>query len=140
MQNNYQTNRLVLNTIDVNDAVFIAELVNTPEWLSFIGDRNIRTEQNAREYIQRIMDNPQSQYWVVRLANTKTSIGIVTLIKRDYLEHYDIGFAFLAAFTKKGYAQEATTVLLNDIIRNPFHTQVLATTVWKNVRSIKLLE
>jgi RimJ/RimL family protein N-acetyltransferase len=124
----------------LNDADFIAELVNTQGWLEFIGDRNIRTEEDARKYIQKIMDNPNIRYWIVQLADQKTSIGIITFIKRDYLEHHDIGFAFLPEFTGKGYAHEATMVVLNDIIKDPVHTQILATTVRNNINSIRLLE
>lgn len=58
MQNNYQTKRLILNELSLNDEVFITELLNTPEWIKFIGDRNIRTQEDARGYIQQIMDNP----------------------------------------------------------------------------------
>lgn len=140
MQNNYQTNRLILKTLELNDAAFLTELVNTQEWLKFIGDRNIRTEENAKEYIQKIKDNPTITYWVVRLADVGISIGIITFIKRDYLDHYDIGFAFLSKFTNKGYAYEATTEVMNDVLNNPSHTHILATTVRENVASINLLE
>src|ERR1700712_4843826 len=98
MQNNYYTKRLILNELSLNDKAFITELLNTPEWIKFIGDRNIRTKENAREYIQKIMVNPNIKYWVVKLQDEKTSIGIITFIKRDYLEYNDIGFAFLSKF------------------------------------------
>ncbi|HVG42438.1 MAG TPA: GNAT family N-acetyltransferase, partial [Chitinophagaceae bacterium] len=140
MQNNYQTKRLILNELSLNDEAFITELLNTPEWIKFIGDRNIRTQEDAREYIQKIMYNSNITYWVVKLQDKKTSIGIITFIKRDYLEHYDIGFAFLSKFANKGYAHEATMAVLNDVITNPSHTHILATTVKENTNSIKLLE
>jgi RimJ/RimL family protein N-acetyltransferase len=140
MKNSYLTTRLILNELSLNDEQFIMELVNMPEWIKFIGDRNIRTQEDARVYIRKIIDNPTANYWVVKLQEQNTSIGIVTFMKRDYLEHYDIGFAFLSKFTNKGYAYEATTALLNDAINNPTHKQILATTVKENTNSIKLLE
>jgi RimJ/RimL family protein N-acetyltransferase len=140
MQNNYNTNRLSLNEILLNDAEFISELVNTPEWIKFIGDRNIRSIADANEYIQKIISNPNTNFWVVRIQDQQIPIGIITFIKRDYLDHYDIGFAFLAKHTKKGYAHEASIAVLNDAIKNANHIQILATTVKENTNSIQLLE
>lgn len=140
MQNNYLTNRLILNELNLNDHEFIRELVNTPEWIKFIGDRNIKIQEEAKVYIQKIIDNPNINYWVVKLKEENVSIGIVTFIKRDYLEHYDIGFAFLPKYANKGYAYEASITILNDVINNSIHKQILATTVKENTHSIKLLE
>ena len=140
MHNNYLTERLVLNELSLNDIEFITELVNTAEWIKFIGDKNIRTQEDARAYIQKIIDNPNANYWVVRLLNQNISIGIITFIKRDYLEHYDIGFAFISKYTGKGYAYEATTTVLNDVTKDSNHKHILATTVRENTNSIKLLE
>ena len=133
-------NRLSIHALGLSDDVFIKTLVNTPEWLQFIGDRNVHTEEDARTYIQNIIDNPNIQYWIVKLKDEPISIGIITLIKRDYLEHSDIGFAFLSEYTNMGYAYEATSAVLADIISIPSHTHILATTVKENIRSIKLLE
>jgi len=140
MQNTYQTKRLILHEVSVHDEAFIRELVNTSEWLKFIGDRNIRTPEDAQLYIQNIICNPNIYYWIVRLKIENISIGIVTFIKRDYLKHYDIGFALLPKYTKKGYAYEATTVVLNDAILNSSHTHISALTIKENTDSIKLLE
>lgn len=140
MQTNYQTKRLILNKLSLDDEAFIIELLNTPDWIKFIGDRNIRTQEDATAYIQKIIDNPNINYWVAKLPDEKTSIGIITFIKRDYLEQYDIGFAFLSKFANKGFAHEATLAVLNDVINSPSHTHILATTVKENTNSIKLLE
>jgi RimJ/RimL family protein N-acetyltransferase len=140
MQDTYSTHRLLLNEINLNDAEFISELVNTPEWIRFIGDRNIRSIADADEYIQKIISNPNTNFWVVRIQDQQIPIGIISFIKRDYLEHYDIGFAFLAKHTKKGYAHEASIAVLNDAIKNANHKQILATTVKENTNSIQLLE
>jgi RimJ/RimL family protein N-acetyltransferase len=140
MQHTYSTHRLLLNEINLDDAEFISDLVNTPEWIKFIGDRNVRSIAEANEYIQKIISNPNTNFWVVRIQDQRTPIGIITFIKRDYLEHYDIGFAFLAKHTKKGYAHEASIVVLNDAIKNANHKQILATTVKENTNSIQLLE
>ena len=140
MQSNYFTERLTLNELSLNNANFINELVNTPEWIKFIGDRNIHTQDEAKEYVEKIIENPNINYWVVKLKSQNISIGIITFLKRDYLEHYDIGFAFLPKYSKNGFAYEATIPVLNDAVNNHNHRQILATTVRENTNSIKLLE
>jgi ribosomal-protein-alanine N-acetyltransferase len=140
MQNNYITKRLMLTRLSPNDTGFIAALVNTPEWLKFIGDRNVSTQDDARVYVEKLNGNPNVNFWVVKLQNQNISIGVITFIKRDYLEHYDIGFAFLSKYAKNGYAYEATMPILNDALNNPNHQQILATTVKENTASIKLLQ
>lgn len=140
MLNYYTTARLMLAKLDVLDTEFIKELVNTPGWLQFIGDRNIHTHEDALAYVQKIMNAPTVHYWVVRLKEERTPVGIVTFIKRDYLTHYDIGFAFLPEYGGKGYAYEATTAVLKDLVTDPEHSYMLATTIKENTSSIKLLE
>lgn len=98
---NFTTERLLINTLSENDAIFILELVNTEGWIKFIGNRNINSENDAIAYIRRINENRNLTYWTVRLIETDVAVGIITLIKRDYLEHNDIGFAFLPNFSKK---------------------------------------
>jgi RimJ/RimL family protein N-acetyltransferase len=61
------------------------------------------------------------------------------LIKRDYLPQPDIGFAFLPAFTGKGYAFEAATATIayaKEILHLP---TILAITLPTNLKSIHLL-
>ena len=140
MRNNFETERLLLDGLGLKHAAFIAVLVNTPGWLEFIGDRNVRTPEQALTYIQNILNKPTVHYWVVTLKEHRIPIGIITFIKRDYLEHYDIGFAFLPEYTGKGFAREATMAVLKDVVSNPAHTQILATTVKRNKKSILLLE
>lgn len=67
-------------------------------------------------------------------------IGVITLIKKVYLDHHDIGFAFLPEYAGKGYAYEAAVSVLKDVINDPAHSTILATTVKDNSSSIKLLE
>ena len=134
------TDRLLIEPLTVNDDIFILELVNTDGWIKFIGNRNVTSQVEATAYIQKIIDNPHTTYWVVKLKDNQTSIGIITFIKRDYLEHHDIGFAFLPSFANNGYAYEAT----NTVLKNALHfynlSHILATTVPENIRSIKLLK
>lgn len=135
----YQTDRLTLKPVTETDASFIYELLNTPGWKKFIGERNVNSLTDALNYIRTIISNPAISYWVVSLHEQQTPIGIVTLIKRDYLEYHDIGFAFLPQFTKKGYAFEASKVLLDDLLSSSKHPSIQATTLTGNISSIQLL-
>jgi [ribosomal protein S5]-alanine N-acetyltransferase len=137
---NLTTNRLLLETLSEKDSAFILELLNTVGWIRFIGDRNVRTEADAKAYIQKINDTEDSTCWTVKLKDTNSAIGIITFIKRDYLKHHDIGFAFLPNFSNNGYAFEATQKVLYSINLNNEPIQILATTIPENVSSIRLLK
>lgn len=135
-----KTERLLITSLREEDNNFILELVNTAGWLKFIGNRNIYTAEEASSYIKKINSNKNIRYWIVRLAQDETAIGIVTLIKRDHLQYPDIGFAFLPQFGNKGYAFEATKAVLDFILQRTGYKKIVAITVPSNKRSIALLE
>lgn len=134
------TSNLFLEPLTLNDAAFLLELVNTPGWKQFIGDRNVPDLQAALVYTQKIIDTPNVTYFMVKLHSSNTTVGVLTLIKRDYLPNHDIGFAFLPAYGGKGYAYEAASALLKEPEIHAAHSRILATTLTDNVRSIHLLE
>ncbi len=134
------TDRLILNELDVNDHAFIFELVNSAGWLEFIGDRNIKTTKDALAYVEKIIANPLIKYWKVKLKTNDLPLGIITLIKRDDLDYYDIGFAFLPGHTGAGYAYEATGAVLDMLPDVILADKILAITTARNSRSVKLLE
>jgi [ribosomal protein S5]-alanine N-acetyltransferase len=137
MQSTFSTPRLELNLISGDDRQFVFELVNTEGWLQFIGDRKVRSLDDAANYIQKIKGTPDLFYWVVRLKDNQAPIGIVSFLKRSYLEHFDLGFAFLPQFNGHGYAYEASTEVLS--VARKAYSVILATTVPANGRSIGLL-
>jgi [ribosomal protein S5]-alanine N-acetyltransferase len=140
MQKKYFTSRLVLRPVNLHDAAFILELLNTKGWIQFIGDRKVNNIEDSRNYIQKIMNNPHTLYWVARLEREHASVGIISFIKRSYLEHWDIGFAFLPAFFGNGYAYESAEKILQEMLKNPQHSTILATTKVDNQSSIHLIE
>lgn len=139
-----ETERLILRELSSEDAEFVLELVNEPAWKKNIGDRGIRTIEAAREYIS---NGPAASYekfgfglWLVELKESRESVGICGLIKRDTLEDVDIGFAFLERFWSKGYAVESASAVM-DYARNSLQLKrVVAITVPGNLGSIKVLE
>lgn len=138
-----QTQRLVLRQLTPGDAPFIFELVNDPDWLRNIGDRNVRSLDDARAYIEK---GPMDMYarvgfglWLTTLKNG-TPIGICGLLKRDTLEDVDIGFAFMPAFRAQGYAHEAAAGTLSYGRDTLGLRRIVATTVPHNDASGRLLE
>ncbi len=111
-----ETDRLILRRLSTDDAEFILELLNEPSFLRFIGDKGVRTLEDARNYI---LNGPVDMYnrlgfglYLTELKEDGVPIGICGLIKRDSLEDVDIGFAFLPKFWAKGYAYEAASAVM----------------------------
>jgi len=140
MLSSYYTPRLSLGLITEADHAFVLELVNSEGWLRNIGDRHVHNEADAKAYIQKIQAKPDFYYWVVRFRKSGEPIGIVSFLKRTYLENFDIGFALLPQFQGQGFAQEAAEVVLQSVYSNPSLRPILATTVPSNLPSIRLLE
>jgi len=139
MQSPIFTGRLSLNVVTENDHEFMMELVNTNGWLQFIGDRNVHSKEDAIGYIKKVNATENLTYWVVRLKDDQTPVGVVSFIKRKYLDHFDIGFAFLPDHNGKGYAYEAASEVLAIASKMPQHATIVATTIPGNINSIKLL-
>jgi RimJ/RimL family protein N-acetyltransferase len=111
-----ETERLTLRHLVVDDAAFIVELLNDPDWLRYIGDKGVRTLDDARAYLE---NGPIAMYarhgfglFCVELKSNRTPIGMCGLIKRDTLPDVDIGFAFLPRYRARGYAREAAEATL----------------------------
>jgi len=134
------TLRLTLDTLSERDKLFMFELMNSEGWIQYIGDRNIHSEIDALAYIQKVNTNSKVSYWIVKLKDTDEKIGIITFIKRDYLDHNDIGFAFLPNYFGQGYAFEATKEVLKFVKKNHNLSQILATTIPENINSVTLLK
>jgi [ribosomal protein S5]-alanine N-acetyltransferase len=133
------TQRLLINDLRDSDYHFILELLNTKGWLQFIGDRKVHTEDEAKAYIQKIRNTENLDYWVVRTQDDHIPIGVVSYLKRAYLEHYDLGFAFLPKYMGQGYAYEASKALL-DSIQIQSSDPIQACLLPSNAPSLKLLE
>lgn len=134
------TDRLVLEALSEQDNHFIFELVNTKGWIEFIGNRNVNSSEEAIGYIQKIKENPNVTYWVAKLKADREPVGVITLIKRDFLEHHDIGFAFLPRYLNQGFAFEAANAVIEHSSQAGNQTHIEAIVLPSNSVSIKLLE
>ena len=139
-----ETGGLSLRRLELSDAPFIVALLNDPAFIRFIADRGVRTEDDARNYLQA---GPLASYaqfgfglFLVSLRIDGTSIGMCGLLKRPELEDADIGFAFLPAYRAKGYAYEIAAALLA-VARGHFGLErVVAIVNHDNNASIRLLQ
>ena len=138
-----ETDRLIIEEINLSDAIFIKELMNTEGWVKFIGDRKIYTINDAENYITTKFIWAYKEWgygpYKVLLKETNQPIGICTLIKRDYLEFLDIGFAILPQYEGKGYMFESTKKVLNFAKKELNQEKIYAFTVQENIKSINLL-
>lgn len=134
------TERLQIKPIALDDAAFMLELVNTSGWLRFIGDRNVKDLEGARNYIEGLRANPTIFYHSASLKDTQERVGVVTLLKRESEDHPDIGFAFLPDYQGKGLAYEASSAFLNELMQNRPAQSFLAITLTDNHSSIRLLK
>jgi len=138
------TERLIVRRISMDDAAFILQLLNEPGWLRFIGDRGVRSLDDARAYIQSGPLETYSRlgigFGVVTLKAAGAPMGICGLTKRDYLDAPDLGFAFLPEHWGKGYAREAAAAVLTHGREQLKLRRVLATTRVDNFASQRVLE
>jgi len=139
-----ETERLALRLLTLEDAAFMQVLVNDPTWLRFIGDRGVRTLDDAREYLRKGALASYAQHgfglYLTEVKATGEPIGICGLVKRDTLPDVDVGFALLPRFAGCGYACEAATAVMRHARDEVGLKRVVAITNPANHGSIRVLE
>jgi len=139
-----ETARLTLRRLTEDDDDFILALVNDPSFIRFIGDRGVRTLEDARAYIR---NGPAASYdtfgfglFLTALRTDGTPIGICGLLKRGSLDDVDVGFAFLPPYCGQGYAFEAASAVLAYGRETWGLSRIVAVVQPDNAASIRLLE
>ena len=148
-----ETERTILREIVASDGEFILDLLNQPSFIKYIGDRNVRSVEQAREFIehryrQSYAENGFGLYTVElksEIQNPKSkiqnrAIGICGFVKRDNLPGADIGFAFLPQFERQGYAFESASAVLEYGRETLKLERILAITSQDNESSGRLLK
>lgn len=111
-----QTARLVLRTLHTDDAPFYLELINDPSWIEHIGDKGIRTLEEARANIvsgaMQMQRRLGYSLYLVERREDGAPLGLCGLIRRDTLPDTDIGYALRPAYWGHGYAYEAAAAVL----------------------------
>lgn len=139
-----ETERLILRQFTLDDAPFILELLNTPTWLQFIGDRNVHSIEDAEKYLlngsmKSYAENGFGFYAVIEKGSGK-NIGMCGLIKRDTLPDIDIGFAFLPNLISKGFGFEIASATLDYALNVLKIKRVIAIVNPDNEKSIGLIK
>jgi RimJ/RimL family protein N-acetyltransferase len=139
-----ETPRLSLRELSTADDEFIVMLMNEPAYIQHIGDRGIRTLEKARSYILEKYTASYAKFgyglYLVELKGQRIPVGICGFVRRDMLEHPDIGFALLREYWSQGFAYEAASAMLDYGRRTLGLKVVLALTSPGNQASIRLLE
>ena len=111
-----RTERLLLSRLSYADCEFIVELLNEPSFKRYIGDKKVRSHEDAKEYLR---NGPVGSYerhgfgmFLVRDKIDSTPMGMCGLVKREEFDAPDVGFAFLQRFWGQGYAVESAIAVL----------------------------
>ena len=139
-----ETNRLRLRRLTLEDARFVLALLNEPSFLQNIGDKQVRSLEDARSYL---IQGPIASYrrygfglYAVERKDSRVVMGMCGLVKREELEDTDLGFAFLPFYWGKGYAVEAASAVMTQAREEIGLPKVMAITIPDNHRSIRVLE
>jgi RimJ/RimL family protein N-acetyltransferase len=139
-----ETGRLRLRKLTVDDAEFILRLLNEASFIQSIGDKGVRTLEDARSYI---LTGPIASYdkfgfglWLVENRTDGVPMGMCGLLKRDTLEDVDIGYALVPEFWSKGFAMEAAAAVLSYGKSEFGMKRIVAIVSPQNDSSIRLLE
>ena len=144
LSNSFNTQRLYVRPATIEDAPFILELMNTPKWIQFIGDRNVRTVEEAENYIKekvltQLNKHGYSNNVIIR-KDDNVKLGTCGIYHREDRKDTDIGFAFLPQFEGKGYAFEAANKLMHVAQQHYGLTELSGYTLEDNLASRKLFE
>lgn len=141
----YETERLILKPTDLEDREFIIELLNSESFLKYIGDRNVRTLEDAENYIKvkclpHMEKNGFGSFTVVRKEDGAKMGTCGVYIRENSETAPDIGFAFLPEFEGKGYGFESANFIKNLVNKEFGINKLGGITVEYNHSSRKLLE
>ncbi len=140
----FTTDRVVVAPLTLADDAFIVALLTDPDWLRYIGDRGVRTTDDARRYLET---GPMASYaahgfglFRVARRDTGVPIGICGLLRRETLPDVDIGFAFLPAHRGQGFAVETARATLRYARETLGLDRIVAIVSPENAASIRVLE
>jgi len=139
-----ETKRLILRHFCIDDAGFIIRLLNEPSFIRYIGDKGVRTGEDAKQYL---LSGPIDSYDrfgyglnMVELKESGEPIGMCGLVRREDLDDADIGFALLEQHWSQGYAAESAEAVMRQARETLNLQRIVAIVAPDNHSSIKLLE
>lgn len=136
--------RLRFSPLDDDDAGFLVALLNDPDFLRHIGDRQVRDDAGARAWLAA---GPRASYqkhgmglWRVSTKHDDAPLGLCGLVVREGLPGPDLGYAFLPAARGRGFAREAAAATVGHAFGTLGLPRLLAIVTDANAASIRLLE
>ena len=139
-----ETPRLVLRRLELDDAPFVLRLLNEPSFIENIGDRGVRSIEDAQRYLR---EGPLAMYerfgfglWHTARKADGAAAGMCGLLRRDNLPDVDIGYAYLPEFWGQGYAFEAAEATLSVAATRFGLRRVIGVVSEGNMGSIRVLE
>jgi RimJ/RimL family protein N-acetyltransferase len=139
-----ETERLLIREFTPDDAAFVLRLLNEPSFIENIGDRGVRTEEEAVAYLA---SGPIASYAAhghglcrVELRETGEPIGMCGLLRREQFDDPDVGYSFLPEFWGRGFALESVAAMIEDARRRLGLTRIIAIVAPHNTASSRLLE
>ncbi|KJY84039.1 acetyltransferase [Vibrio galatheae] len=138
-----KSQRLTLRMVNHQDAAFINELYNSEDFIKYVGDKQIRCDQDAIQYIDEKILAMHREYGVclllVEVSETNEKLGVCGLIRRPELEAYDIGYGFKPSAYGKGYGYEAASAVIDYAREQASIKDLVAITTSDNLASRALL-
>ena len=139
-----ETARLRLREFTPKDAAFVLRLLNEPSFLRYIGDRGVRSLDDAKRYIADgpIAGYARFGYGLMRVERKSdgATVGMCGVLKRDTLPDPDIGFSFLPEHWSQGYALESARAVMRHAREFLGLGRIVAITTQDNEPSMRLLE
>ena len=139
-----ETERLRLRWLTEDDADLMLAIWNDSDFVRFVGDRGVRTLDEAREAMRNGILQLYRDYgfgpYRLTLCNSDEAMGICGLFKRDNLEFPDIGYGLLPAYCGSGYAFEAARAVAEHAREYMNVSKLYAIVSPENTRSVRLLE
>ena len=138
------TERLLMRWLTLDDTDLMLSIWNDPEFVRHVGDRGIRTPEQA---VEALTGGPLALYrdfgygpYRLSLSDSDEPVGICGLFRRDGLDDPDIGFALLPPYCGAGLASEAATAVVAHA-RDDLGIEILTAIVSpENAASIALIQ
>jgi RimJ/RimL family protein N-acetyltransferase len=140
----FTSKRLIIRPTFEQDDKLIFQLMNTPKFIKYVGDRKISSINDAKNYIKvkmlaQLYLMGYSSYTLINKSNGD-KIGICGLYNRAGVDGIDIGFSILPHFERLGYAYESSSRLIKGAFEELEIEEIKAITNQDNISSKNLLK
>lgn len=140
----FTSKRLIIRPTFEQDDKLIFQLMNTPKFIKYVGDRKISSINDAKNYIKvkmlaQLYLMGYSSYTLINKSNGY-KIGICGLYNRAGVDGIDIGFSILPHFERLGYAYESSSRLIKGAFEELEIEEIKAIINQDNISSKNLIK